>query len=163
MFRALYNEIEYLKVYFSHIQSPPIQQRFKAEILHPIEEFQVNVMQGIHLVIQRCISSPVRGESESRHSRSPKGKFRINLDDFDVDLFVAHAEEWRRHLPVIREQFLENFSNGKLHPLGTHMYELQNLSYAVGHALAANLTGRLKKSWRFIENTEIVLREIGAY
>jgi hypothetical protein len=46
MFRALYNEIEYLKVYFSHIQSPPIQQRFKAEILHPIEELQVNVMQG---------------------------------------------------------------------------------------------------------------------
>jgi hypothetical protein len=95
--------------------------------------------------------------------RSSKGNSVINLDDFDVDLFVAHTEEWRRHLPVIQQQFPDNFSIGKIHPLETHMHELQNLGYAVGHALAANLTGRLKRSWRFIKNTEIVLREIGAY
>jgi hypothetical protein len=64
---------------------------------------------------------------------------------------------------VIREQFPENFSNGKIYPLGTHMHELQNLSHAVGHALAANLTGKVKQSWRFIGKTEIVLRDIGPY
>ncbi|GFG08691.1 hypothetical protein IFM61392_05499 [Aspergillus lentulus] len=251
MFRASYNEIEYLKVYFSHIQIPPIQQRFEADLLHPIEEFQALVTREYTLLFKDAFPHRINeaaGLQESQRARAREGvtrllrkldmlnenitawayqnamvdlrqvdareniltqgeaisarRFRsikedidavlgqfsyhghplqyvgslshgirghhkgtsvINLDDFDVDLFVAHAEEWRRHLPVIREQFPDNFSNGKIHSLGTHMHELQNLSYAVGHALAANLTGRVKKSRRFIGNTEIVLREIGAY
>ncbi|GAQ08557.1 hypothetical protein ALT_5878 [Aspergillus lentulus] len=251
MFRASYNEIEYLKVYFSHIESPPIQQRFEADLLHPIEEFQALVTREYTLLFKDAFPHRINeaaGLQESQRARAREGvtrllrkldmlnetitawayqtvmvdlrqgdareniltqgeaiwarRFRsikeaidavlgqfsyhghhlqyvgslshgirghhkgttvINLDDFDVDLFVAHAEEWRRHLPVIREQFPDNFSNGKIHPLGTHMHELQNLSYAVGHALAANLPGRVKKSRRFIGNTEIVLREIGAY
>ncbi|KAF7162418.1 hypothetical protein CNMCM5623_007709 [Aspergillus felis] len=251
IFRASYNEIEYLKVYFSHIQNPHIQHRFEAEILDPIEEFQVLVTKEYtwlfkdafpHRINEAAgLAEPQRAQARegvirllqkidmlnwnitawayqsamidlrqvdareniltqgeaiwARRFRSikedidavlghfsyhghplqyvgslnhgirgrHKGKSAINLDDFDVDLFVAHAEEWRRHLPVIREQFPQNFSNGKIYPLGTHLHELQNLGHAVGHALAANLTGKVKKSWRFIGNTEIVLREIGAY
>ncbi|KAF4292516.1 hypothetical protein KXW98_007063 [Aspergillus fumigatus] len=251
VFRASYNRIEFLKAYFSHIQSPHIQQRFKAELLHPIEEFQALVTTEYTLLFKDAfphrvneaagLPEPQRAQARegvnrllrkldmlngnitawayqnakvdlrqvdareniltqgeaiwARRFRSikedidalleqfsyygqplqyvgslchgtrgrHKGKSAINMDDFDVDLFVVHAEEWRRHLPVIRDRFPENFSNGKIYPLGTHMHELQNLSHAVGHALAANLTGRVGKSWRFIENTEIVLREIDAY
>ncbi|EAW24686.1 putative C6 transcription factor [Aspergillus fischeri NRRL 181] len=102
----------------------------KEDIDALLEQFSYH---GHPLQYVGSLSHGIRG----RH----KGKSAINMDDFDVDLFVAHAE-WRAHLPLIREQFPENFSNGKIHPLGTHMHELQNLSYAVGHALAANLTGR---------------------
>ncbi|GIC90461.1 uncharacterized protein Aud_006895 [Aspergillus udagawae] len=255
VFRASYNDIEYLKVYFSHTQNPHIQQRFEAEILHPIEDFQVSVTKEYTLLFKDAFPhriSEAAGLAEPQRAQAREGvvrllqnidtlnwnitawayqnamidlrqvdareniltqgeaiwahRFRsikedidavlgqfsyhghplryvgslshgirgrhkgnsaINLDDFDVDLFVAHAEEWHRHLPVIREQFPENFSNGKIYPLGTHMHEIQNLSHAVGHAvghaLAANLMGKVKQSWRFIGNTEIVLREIGPY
>ncbi|PKX89853.1 uncharacterized protein P174DRAFT_515855 [Aspergillus novofumigatus IBT 16806] len=88
-----------------------------------------------------------------------KARTVININDFDVDLFVVHPVEWHRHLPVILEQFPENFSNGKIFPLGTHMQDLQDLSHAVGRALARELKDYVKDAWKFIDNTEIVLRE----
>ncbi|RHZ43075.1 uncharacterized protein CDV56_100147 [Aspergillus thermomutatus] len=251
IFRASYNEIEYLKAYFGHIQSPHIQQSFEAEILHPIEEFQILVTKEYTLLFKDAFPHRINEaaglpEPQRRRARngvirllrkldmlnwnitawahrnamidlqqtdtrekilmqgegiwarrfrsikaeidavleqfsyrghplqyvgslkhgirgSHKGKSAINIDDFDVDLFVAHAEEWHRHLPAIQEKFPQHFSNGKIYPLGTHMHELQNLSHAVGYALAANLRGKVKNSWRFIGHTEIVLREIDKY
>ncbi|GFG12474.1 hypothetical protein IFM5058_05964 [Aspergillus udagawae] len=200
VFRASYNDIEYLKVYFSHTQNPHIQQRFEAEILHPIEDFQVSVTKEYILLFKDAFPHRINeaaGLAEAQRAQAREGvvrllqkidtlnwnitawayqnamndlrqvdareniltqgeaiwarRFRsikedidavlgqfsyhghplryvgslthgirgrhkgnsaINLDDFDVDLFVAHAEEWHRHLPVIREQFPENFSNG---------------------------------------------------
>lgn len=88
-----------------------------------------------------------------------KGKTAININDFDVDLFVVHPVEWRRHLPVILQHYPGNLSNGKIFPFGTHMKELQDLSHAVGKALARELKDNVKNAWRFIDSTEIVLRE----
>ncbi|PYH46366.1 uncharacterized protein BP01DRAFT_391183 [Aspergillus saccharolyticus JOP 1030-1] len=89
-----------------------------------------------------------------------KGHTAINFNDFDVDLFVVHAEEWRHHLPAIRANFPAHFSNEKIFPVGTHLRELQALGEAVGRALAVELRVKVRDAGRFVGETEIVLREV---
>ncbi|KAF9894290.1 hypothetical protein FE257_007793 [Aspergillus nanangensis] len=250
IFRTSYNELEYLKVYFSHGQSAIIQEHFNVDPLHTIIEFQIRVMHKYTRIFKEAfphridetteIPKPQHTQAHEeitrlhqqlasanwnittwasqnakidlRHAETRKhiltqgkilwarqfadiktdidailtqfsydghplryvGSLRngirgshkarsvINIDDFDVDLFVVHGEEWRKHLPVILQCFPGNFSNGKIYPLGTHMTELQNLSRVVGRALAINLTDRVKGAWRLMGTTEIVLRELDA-
>ncbi|PYI35806.1 hypothetical protein BP00DRAFT_411723 [Aspergillus indologenus CBS 114.80] len=78
-----------------------------------------------------------------------KGKTALNLHDFDVDLFVVHPAEWRRHLPAIRTGYPDHLSNEKIFPLGTHLRELQELGEVVGLALAAELRDKVKGAGRW--------------
>lgn len=80
VFRASYNRIEFLKAYFSHIQSPHIQQRFKAELLHPIEEFQALVTTEYTLLFKDAFPHRVNeaaGLPEPQRAQAREGVNRL--------------------------------------------------------------------------------------
>lgn len=251
IYRTSYNEIEYLKVYLTHLSDTNTRQLFKDVMIHEIDVFQIKITEEYTLLFKETFPHRVNEALEiTRRQREKtwedvngllqkldtlnweimswvnrisfvdlsqvdirgatltkgkslwtrqfqdlkkridevlmqftykghplhyvgslnngtrgahKGKTVININDFDVDLFVVHSVEWHRNLPIIMKKYPQNLSNGKIFPLGTHMQELQNLSHAVGQALAGELGDDLKNAWDFIDNTEIVLREIDSY
>ncbi|MDN3059209.1 DUF4157 domain-containing protein [Streptomyces sp. SRF1] len=86
-----------------------------------------------------------------------KGKTAFNINDFDVDLFVVHPEEWRRVYPLMKRDWPEFVDDQKMFPRPPHLQELINKSQEVGGELASVLQGRLKDLSEFYK-TEIVLR-----
>ncbi|MEU8567474.1 hypothetical protein AB0C51_03760 [Streptomyces pathocidini] len=87
-----------------------------------------------------------------------KGKTAFNINDFDVDLFVVHPEEWKRVYPMMKRDWPEVVDNLKMFPRPPHLQELINKGDEVGGELATALEGRLKDVSEIRNETEIVLR-----
>lgn len=95
-------------------------------------------------------------------TRGPhKGRTAFNVDDFDVDLFVVHPEEWKRVYPLAKEQFPDEVDGEKFFPKDIHpiLIELEKKGTEVGGKLADALVGRLKDDSEIRNLTDIVLRE----
>ncbi|KAA8650559.1 uncharacterized protein ATNIH1004_003246 [Aspergillus tanneri] len=110
---------------------------------------------GKHLQYVGSLNHGMRG--------AHKGRTAFNINDFDVDLFVVHAAEYHKFYPVIAAEFPGNISNGKIFPIGTEMGELVDLSREVGNALMYELRDKVNHPEKFVDGTEIVLREWDAW
>ncbi|MFE2989398.1 DUF4157 domain-containing protein [Streptomyces sp. NPDC059262] len=94
-------------------------------------------------------------------TRGPhKGRTAFNVDDFDVDLFVVHPEEWKRVYPLIKRRFPNEVDGEKFFPknVGDILSELVGKGVAAGGRLADALEGRLKDDDEIRNKTDIVLR-----
>ncbi|MFG2882701.1 DUF4157 domain-containing protein [Streptomyces sp. NPDC048297] len=94
-------------------------------------------------------------------TRGPhKGRTAFNVDDFDVDLFVVHPEEWKRVYPLIKRQFPNEVDGEKFFPknVGDILADLEVKGMVVGGRLADALEGRLKDDGEIRNKTDIVLR-----
>ncbi|WP_405477613.1 DUF4157 domain-containing protein [Streptomyces sp. NBC_00009] len=94
-------------------------------------------------------------------TRGPhKGRTAFNVDDFDVDLFVVHPEEWKRVYPLIKRRFQDEVDGEKFFPknVGDILAELVVKGVDVGGRLADALEGRLKDDDEIRNKTDIVLR-----
>ncbi|MGH9194615.1 MAG: hypothetical protein ACRD1T_02610, partial [Acidimicrobiia bacterium] len=91
-----------------------------------------------------------------------KGKTAFNINDFDVDLFVVHPEEWKRAYPHMKRDYPNFVDDQKMFPRRPHLNDLVNKSQEVGGDLANAVRGRLKDLSEFYK-TEIVLRWQDSY
>jgi len=99
-----------------------------------------------------CVGSLVAG------MRGPhKGRTAFNLNDFDVDLYVVHPEEWDKVRPAMLRDAPESVKSDKIFPNPLFTPDLSRLGSAVGKALEERFKGRLKSTARLAE-TEILIR-----
>ncbi|EME38219.1 hypothetical protein DOTSEDRAFT_39274 [Dothistroma septosporum NZE10] len=123
-------------------------EALKAEVDDTLKQFS---FQGQPLQYVGSLVEGVRG----RH----KGRTALDFDEFDLDLFVVHAEEWHRHEPVMEEFLPHNLSRNKIFPNGTHLRQIRELGSAVGAAVAARLRGEFNEvvMSKIRDQTEIAL------